>query len=172
MNAKTLTAFAALSGLFIAGSANAEDMILPREALANTIWEATDTHDRSTIAPDGTITVKEGKNIYVAFGDLIDGVYTIKIHWWNVEAGVNVVEYAVLVPEEANVYDYAETHHPADSGFPGIQGGGTFTLLDETTAELTQIGHLIDGSASAFMTRLTKVDAAPEIPIPQTYPKP
>ena len=172
MTTNWLVSCAVLGGFLLPVSASAEDMILPREALADTVWVAGDTHDRTTIAPDGTISMKEGKNIYVAFGDLIDGVYTITIHWWNVEAGINVMEYAVLVPEQANVYDYSETLHPEDSGFPGIQGSGTFTLLDETTAEFTQIGHLIDGSASAFVTRLTKADAPPEVPIPQTYPKP
>jgi hypothetical protein len=162
----------AASGLIFAHTNADADEIIPIASLAGTVWAASEPHDRTTIAADGTISLKESKDIFVAFGDLIDGVYTVKVNWWNVDAGLNVVEYAVLVPEEENVFDYIEVAHPQDSGFPGIQGFGTFEVLDENTAKFTQAGRLLDGSASAFVTELTKVDKEPTVPIAQTYPKP
>ncbi|WP_421723484.1 hypothetical protein [Bauldia sp.] len=167
--------FALIAGLAAASFVTVPalaDEIMPIEALEGTVWASQESHDRTAIDANGDISLKESKDIYVAFGDLIDGVYTIKINWWNVEAGLNVVEYAVLLPESDNVYVYIETTHPADSSFPGIQGGGAFRVLDEDTATLTQAGRLLDGSASAFVTKLTRVEAPPEVPLAQTYPKP
>jgi len=140
------------------------------DGLAGTIWLAKDTHDRTTVDRNGAITIKQGKNIYIQFMSENRGVLTAKIHWWNTAHNLNVVEYAVMVPEGANVYRYAETEHPEGSGFPGIQGGGIFRVTDGATAELTQIGNLLDGSASAFVTMLEKVDSLPDVPLPQTYP--
>ncbi|MCB1495779.1 MAG: hypothetical protein KDJ86_08340 [Bauldia sp.] len=165
----TLTGLTAL-GQF-AGSAFADE-IIPQGSLAGTIWASTDSHDRTTIGVDGKISLKEGKDIYIRFGDLVDEVYTIETHWWNIDAGLSVVEYAVAVPEEDNVYAYVEPHHPSDSGFPGIEGHGTIHIIDANTIDFSQVGRLTDGSASAFATQLTRVDKAPEVPIPQTYPKP
>jgi len=146
--------------------------ILPPDSLKGSVWAAEATHDRVTVDSTGKISVKEGKNIYIEFIDLVGGIYPIKIHWWNVSANINVIEYAVLLPHSENVFDYAEAEHAPDGGFPGIQGGGTFRLVDESTAELTQYGNLLDRSASAFVTRLKRVDAPPEVPIAQTYPPP
>jgi len=98
----------AASGLISAHTNADADEIIPIASLAGTVWAATEPHDRTTIGADGTISLKESKDIFVAFGDLIDGVYTVKVNWWNVDAGLNVVEYAVLVPEEENVFDYIE----------------------------------------------------------------
>ncbi|MEM7446454.1 MAG: hypothetical protein AAF414_24255 [Pseudomonadota bacterium] len=150
-------------------SANADE-IIPTASLAGTIWVADEPHDRTAIDRFGTIEIKEGKDIYVEFGDLVDGIYTIRVHWWNEEAEINVVEYAVLTQVSDNMFSYTETDHPADSGFPGIIGAGTFQILDENTAQLTQAGRLLDGSASSFQTHLILSDAAPSISIPQTYP--
>lgn len=146
--------------------------ILPPDSLNGSVWAADATHNRITVDSFGKISIKEGKNIYIEFMDLVDGVYAIKIHWWNVSANINVVEYAVLLPESENVFVYTEAEHAPEGGFPGIQGGGTFRLVDESTAELTQYGNLLDRSASAFVTRLKRVDAPPEVPLAQTYPPP
>jgi hypothetical protein len=167
-----IAALGGLAGLTLSTLAASAAEILPPDALAGTIWASTAPHDRVTIGLDGKISLKEGKDIYIAFGDRVGKAFTIKINWWNVGAGLNVVEYAVVVPEEENVYAYVEPHHPADSGFPGIEGHGTIRILDANTIELTQIGRLADGSASGFVTRLTKVDKVPEVPLAQTYPKP
>ncbi|MEM8743024.1 MAG: hypothetical protein AAGF14_00140 [Pseudomonadota bacterium] len=148
----------------------AAEEIVPRDSLKGTIWQATDSHDRLTIDQRGKIERKEGKDIYIEFLDLADEVYAIKIHWWNVAAKINVLEYAVLVPGTANNFSYTEALHPPNSGFPGIQGHGTFRIIDQNSAELTQVGRLVDGSASAFVTTLKRVDKAPEISVPQTYP--
>ncbi|WP_339716636.1 hypothetical protein [uncultured Sneathiella sp.] len=139
--------------------------------LVGTVWLAPEAHDRTTIDRNGKSSVKTGKNIYIEFLGDKSGVFTIKIHWWNVEANINVVEYAVMVHEAENFYHYVEAEHPDDSNFPGIAASGTFRLINESEAELTQIGRLLDGSASAFVTRLNLVDAAPDVPLKQTYPK-
>jgi hypothetical protein len=152
------------------GSLSHADNIIARDALQGTIWMAETTHDRATINASGKLDVKEGKEIYVEFMELIDDVHVIKIHWWNTSNKINVVEYGVLVPGGENHFVYSEAQHAPGSGFPGIQGQGSFRLINDNTAQLTQIGHLIDGSASAFATDLKRVDKAPEVPIPQTYP--
>lgn len=54
--------------------------------------------------------------------------------------------------------------------FPGIIGRGTFELRGKNQAELIQIGHLIDGSASGFTTILERAEELPHVPVPQTYP--
>ena len=166
---RSLLATAALFLMVL--TAQASDFVT-QDALKGTIWVAQSPHDRTTVTPKGEITVKQGKEIYLEFLDLIDGVYTVKIHWWNVSHNINVVEYAVMVPRSENLFVYSETEHPEDSGFPGIQGHGSFRLIDYDTAELSQVGHLLDGSASAFITILKRADKRPEVPIPQTYPKP
>lgn len=143
---------------------------VPYPSLAGTIWLSETTHTRTAISISGTLELKEGKNIYVKFLDLNDGVYTIQVHWWNEEKNINAVEYGVLVQEEENVFSYIESDHPEGSGFPGIAGYGTFELIDANTAEFSQLGRLADGSASAFVNRLKRVSEAPEVPIPQTYP--
>ena len=170
-HATAIALTAGLAGFAPAATGAIAEEILPPESLAGTIWASTEPHARTTIGADGKISLKEGKDITIAFGDRVDEVYTIEIRWWNVEAGLNVAEYAVVVPEAENVYAYVEPHHPKDSGFPGIEGHGTIRIVDETTIEFSQVGRLTDGSASAFATRLTKVDAEPEVPLAQTYPK-
>jgi hypothetical protein len=138
--------------------------------LVGTVWLADTTHDRTTIDRFGAVSIKTGKDIYLQFIDEDQGVFTVKIHWWNVEENINVVEFAVMVREAENFYQYVEAEHPDDSTFPGIAAGGTFVLLSEWEASLSQIGRLLDGSASAFVTRLQKVDNVPDVPIQQTYP--
>ena len=150
-------------------NAAADGMFLPKD-LIGTIWLASDTHDLTAIDRFGKTSSMTGKNIYIEFLGENRGVFTIKIHWWNLKAKINALEYAVMVQEDGNVYSYVEADHPDDSAFPGIAGSGTFRLTSETEADLSQIGRLLDGSASAFITHLHKVDAAPEVPIKQTYP--
>lgn len=149
-----------------AGASGPEDS----GALKGTVWVAKKEHTRSTVDINGEVSVKEGKEIYVEFMEWIDGVYSIRIHWWNVSAGINVMEYGVMVPHGDGVFEYNEALHHEDSDFPGLQGRGRFKLLDDHTATLSQLGHLLDGSASAFVTTLHKTDTAPEIPIDLTYP--
>ena len=148
----------------------AEDEIVPWDSLKGTVWLASESHNRLSINQLGKISRDKGQHVYVQFLDLADEVYAIKIHWWSTSAKINVVEYAVLVPSTPNSFSYTEATHPRDSGFPGIQGRGTFTIIDENTAELTQVGRLLDGSASALATVLKRVDKAPDVPVAQTYP--
>lgn len=152
------------------GTAMGLDFI-PYPELAGTIWLSQQPHTRTAVDTKGNIEHKEGKDIYVKFLALKDGVYSIAIHWWNESAKINVMEYGVLVKSAENSYTYIEADHPDDSGFPGIAGTGTFELLDASTAQFSQLGRLLDGSASAFVNRLHKVSEAPTVEIPQTYPK-
>ena len=156
-----------LSLLLAAAPASADDA-----SLAGTKWLSEAEHTRVTVDHRGEVTLKTGKYLYVEVLAESGGVYAVKKRWWNIDAGINVVEHAVLAPESADTYAYVEADHPDDSEFPGIIGRGSFFLVDENTAEYSQIGHLNDGSASGFVTILKKVDQAPDVPIPQSYPKP
>ncbi len=140
--------------------------------LAGTIWQSLEAHTRATINQSGATDHKVGKNLYVHFLTEKGGAYTIKINWWNVSAGHNVTEYAVLLPETADTFYYIEADQPEGADFPGIVGHGTFRLTGADTAQLTQSGWLQDGSASGFVTDLKKVQGVPDIPIPPSYPKP
>lgn len=161
--------FALLYLLAVSQSAVAADFYEDKD-LVGTVWLADTTHDRTTIDLFGAVSIKTGKNIYLQFIDEDQGVFTVKIHWWNEEENMNVVEFAVMVREAENFYRYVEAEHPDDSTFPGIAAGGTFVLSSEWEASLSQIGRLLDGSASAFVTDLQKVDDVPDVPIQQTYP--
>jgi len=48
--------------------------------------------------------------------------------------------------------------------------GGKIELLGEDKVELTQSGHVVDGSASGFTAILERSDTLPEVPIKQTFP--
>lgn len=143
-------------------------------ALEGTIWVAKDTHRRVSVTVEGDIEIKEGKEIYVRFLEKVDNIYVVEIRWWNVSQGLNVLEHAVLTRISSNVYRYIEADHhdfgvPNDD-FPGIIGRGTFELRGRNQAELIQIGHLIDGSASGFTTMLERAEEVPYVPVPQSYP--
>lgn len=143
-------------------------------ALNGTIWVAMDTHRQVSVTADGDIEIKEGKDIYVHFVEKVDDIYVIEVRWWNESAGLNVLEFGVLTRISPNVYRYIEADHhsfgvPAFN-FPGIIGRGTFELRGRNKAELIQIGHLIDGSASGFTTVLERANELPYVPVPQTYP--
>ena len=143
-------------------------------ALKGTIWVAKERHRRVTVSTDGTIEIKEGKEMYVRFLEKIDDIFVIEVRWWNTDAGINVLEHGVLTKVSPNIYRYIEADH-LESGmpnynFPGIIGRGTFELRGKNTAKLIQIGHLIDGSASGFTTVLERSDSLPEVPVDQTYP--
>jgi hypothetical protein len=158
-----------MSGILLTASVHAADLYSEAD-LEGTVWNAEKPHSRTTVDIHGDLAIKEGKEIYVELVEFLAGVHTVRIHWWNLSKGINVMEYAVMVRVGENLFEYSEAEHPDDSGFPGIQGHGLFRLLDENTVELTQIGHLLDGSASAFVTTLHKVDAAPDVPIAKSYP--
>jgi|GEM_PF-1891137 len=167
---KLTTAFLALSSTVSFCSPVAA---MTLEDLKGTIWLADSTHHRATVDAGGKVLVKEGKEIYVQFLELVDEVLIAKIQWWNVSAKINVVEYAVFSQVDEVTLTYTEATHPPDSDFPGIEGSGTFEIDDDgdiPVAHFTQLGHLLDGSASGFATQLKKVDKVPDIPVSQTYP--
>lgn len=143
-------------------------------ALKGTIWVGKEPHRRVTITTEGEIQIKEGKDIYLRFLEQVDEIYVIEVRWWNVSAGINVLEHGVLTNISPGIYRYMEADHLVGGvpnlDFPGIVGRGTFELLGRNKAKLIQVGHLIDGSASAFTTVLERATSLPEVPIPQTYP--
>ena len=148
---------------------------LTAEDLEGTIWFSEQPHRRVSVSTCGDVEIKEGKEIYIHFKQRVDDIFVIEVRWWNDEVGINVLEYGVLTQIEPNIYRYIEADHEdqrwRQDDFPGIVGRGTFELLSEDEAELIQIGHLIDGSASGFTTILERVDELPEAPLDQTYPR-
>ena len=145
-------------------------------ALKGTIWVGKEPHRRVTVSTEGTIEIKEGKDIYVRFLEQVDDIYVIEVRWWNESVGINVLEHGVLTRVSPGIYRYIEADHldfgmPIDD-FPGIVGRGTFELQGRNSAKLIQVGHLIDGSASGFTTVLERSSALPDVPIRQTYPLP
>jgi hypothetical protein len=150
---------------------------LSPEDLEGTIWYSEQPHRRVTVDLHGDVEIKEGKEIYVFFKERIDDIFVIEVRWWNPVANLHVIEHGVLTQIEGNQYRYTEADHfdpecPQDE-FPGIIGRGTFELLSKGEAEVIQIGHLIDGSASGFTTIVEKVDTFPEPRPPDpTYPLP
>ena len=165
-----LTAILALPAVCVPAGA---DEIKSPGFLNGTVWESKRSHIRTSIGRDGKIERAEGQNAYVQFLDYEDGVYAVKIHWWSVEDNLNVIEYGVLVHEIESTYAYIEAAHPEGSSFPGISGSGFFRIIEgdgEPRAEFSQMGRMLHGHASAFLSILEKVDKAPDVPLPQTYP--
>lgn len=142
--------------------------------LEGSIWVGKKQHRRVTVTTDGTIEIKEGKDIYVRFLERVDDIYVIEVRWWNESANINVLEHGVLTQISPNIYRYFEADHlefgMPNNNFPGIIGRGTFELQGRNRAKLIQVGHLIDGSASGFTTVLERARSVPVVPIDQTYP--
>lgn len=156
----------------VCGPAGADEIERPG-FLNGTVWEANKSHIRMSIGRDGKIEKAKGQKVYVQFLDYADGVYAVKIHWWSVEDSLNVIEYGVMVHEIESTYAYIEAAHPKDSTFPGISGSGFFRIIEgdgEPRAEFSQMGRMLQGHASAFLSILEKVEKAPDVPLPQTYP--
>ena len=55
----------------------------------------------------------------------------------------------------------------------GFDGGAKCVIDGEggERAEFSHMGRMLSGHASAFINILEKVDAAPAVPLEQTYPK-
>lgn len=165
---KALAAGACLLAM-TAGASMAEPYI-PTNEMAGTIWVAKAPPTWTSIDSSGKTTVSEADYLYVKFRAERESADVICLHWWNEEAGVSVMEFAMVLPEGENVFAYTEVNQSQDSSFPGIHGSGRFTLLDDGTASFTQMGHLADGSAAAFVAELERVDEEPQTPIPHTFP--
>lgn len=166
---KTLRLFAFLLPM-MAGSPVLADSIYDNESLDGSVWFSAAPHDRVSVDAHGNISLRKGKQIYVQFLGNTGDVRVVMFHWRNVGHRINVSEYALLVPVTENIYAYHEVDHPGDAPFPGIRGEGQFKIIDSDTAELFRIGTLIDGQASALVTKLTRVARPLEVPVPPTFP--
>ena len=149
--------------------ANAEAIYKPQE-LVGTNWTSQAPYTWSKIDRFGTFTVLPSDGHLFQITDYHGGVYAVKITWWNIEKKLHFIEYAVMVESDDNVYAYQEVQHEDGSGFTGISGGGRLSIDDENTAKLYQLGNIDGGEAGAFTLELKKVDIAPVVDIPLTYP--
>lgn len=167
---KTLTICVATVLILAVGTAGAQPESVKGvlKKLDHTTWCAESTHTRLDLDFQGNINTKEGKNICLVF-DRHEDQLVAKITWWNELKGIHVVEWAIVSPVTPSRLEYMETEQPAGSGFPGIAGGGTLILAGKQM-HMTQLGHLADGSAAGFTTRLVQVAGMPTISVPQTYP--
>jgi len=168
MTLKSIFAAACLLAMTTVGS-QAEPYIATDD-LKGTIWAAKGSHTWTSIDQFGKATVTEADALYIKFREQPLGADVICIHWWNEEDGYSVVEYALVLPAGENTFAYTEVGHSAESGFPGMQGSGHFTLLSDGTASFTQMGRTLDGQAGAFAADLVRVDEEPQTPIPHTWP--
>lgn len=158
------------AAMLAAGSAKAQPEALQSllKKLDGSIWCAQSTHTRLDVDMYGKVATKEGKNICLNFTRQNDQLVT-KTTWWNVSKGMHIVEWAITIPVTNTMLQYTETDQPSDSDFPGIAGSGTLTMRGKFM-DMTQLGHLLDGSVAGFSTRLVQVKEMPVIPVPQTYP--
>lgn len=140
------------------------------DQLDGTTWCSPQTHTRVSVDRLGAVSTKEGKDLCLAFTGQ-DGSYVVRIVWWNLSKGIHVEEWAVALPVDDTHLDYVEADHPRQPDFPGIMGQGQIVMDSDTEMSVTQLGHLVDGSAGGFRTTLEKVESMPEISIPLTYPE-
>ncbi len=138
--------------------------------LDGTNWCAPETHSRVSVDRFGQVEVKQGKDICLSFtGE--SGYYIMKIVWWNLAKGIHVEEWAtVAVAAARGQLHYVEADPLGDPEFPGIVGSGVVSFTSDDKMRLSQVGHLSNGAAAAFVTVLAQVDELPEITIPITYP--
>jgi hypothetical protein len=139
------------------------------DQLDGTTWCSPQTHTRVSVDRLGAVSTKEGKDLCMVFTGQ-GGGYLVRIVWWNLSKGINVDEWAIALPVDDTHLDYVEADHPEQPNFPGIMGQGQIILDSATEMTVTQLGHLVDGSAAGFRTTLAQVESLPEIPIPLTYP--
>jgi len=149
--------------------------------LNNKIWVTTVEHDRLSVDKNGAVSIKTGKNVALEFVGYDDAAL-IKINWWNVDANISVWEYAVGTPVGGDELSYVEAAGHTDD-FPGLLGGGHVKIRENdgggdgdggdsvpVIMEMSQVGRLVDGSASGFSTVLPPADAWPDHGVGQTYP--
>ena len=117
----------------------------------------------------GKVELKEGKNICMIFTQE-SGSYIAKIVWWNLDKDLHVEEWAVATPIDDTRLDYVEAEHPANPEFPGIIGAGTILLVSDDQMDVSQLGRLVNGTATGLRTTLERVEALPEIAVPVSYP--
>lgn len=140
-------------------------------ALNGTTWCAPRAHTRVAVDRTGAVVTKEGKEVCLVFKQAAGQLVT-QIIWWNLKAGLHVHEWAIALPTGVGQLSYVEAAHPPDAQFPGIEGLGEIRLGRDGMLEMDQIGHIADGSAAAFSTRLARVKSLPAISLSRTYPAP
>ena len=140
-------------------------------ALDGTMWCSDVEHDRVAVDNRGNADFKKGKHLFLQFPGPSDG-YVVKISWWNESQSTRVAEWAVAVPVGENGLTYQEANQDENPNFTGIIGHGDLTLVSGEAREISQVGHLVNGSAAGFSSTLQRVDQMPDIPVPVTYPAP
>jgi hypothetical protein len=162
-------AAAAISACMTIAGVSAQDFY-PDEALVGTMWASEGAFDWTSVDAAGEITHRTSDGNYLEILDVNDGIYVFMLNWWNDEAELNVIEYGVMVPSRDNSYAIIEADDRSGGGHSGIVGQGFFRILDRDTARLIQLGRLADGSAAAFSNVLNRVEAPPDVPLPENRP--
>lgn len=144
--------------------------LFPDEDLVGTIWASQEPFGWTSVDHTGEISHQTSDGNYVEILDYNDGVYVFMVNWWNLEAGLNVVEYGILVPSRDDSYVMLEAEDRQGVGHTGITGHGFFRIEDRNTARIIQVGRLADGGAGAFSNLLDRVEAPPNVPLPLSRP--
>ncbi len=170
MNVRTKWLSLGVGLLTLWSAAAAAEEIIPAEQLVGTVWATQSPYTWTKIDRHGQVDVYPSEGNAIEFLEFNGGVFAIRIRWWNSAKNLHVVEHGVLVPAGENRFHYIEVEHPDTPDFPGISGHGFFWVVDRDAAELSQVGHLSDGTAAGFLIQYKRVEAAPAPEIPVTYP--
>jgi len=142
----------------------------PDEDLVGTIWASEAPYGWTSVDHTGEITHMTSDGNFIEILEYDDGVYAFMLNWWNIETELNVVEYGVMVSSRDNSYVMVEAEDRQGAEHVGITGDGFFRILDRDTAQIIQVGRLAGGAAGAFSNRLNRVEAPPNVPLPQNRP--
>ena len=157
-----------LASIVSLAAASAQE-IYPDDQLVGTMWSSQEPYGWTSVTHEGEITERTTDGNFLEILDYNDGVYVFMLNWWNEEAGLDVVEYGVLVSNGDNSFVIIEADdRTGDHG--GIVGEGYFQISDRNTAQLIQLGFTADGSAAAFSSTVTRVEAPANVPLPQSPP--
>ncbi|MEM7441795.1 MAG: hypothetical protein AAF414_00550 [Pseudomonadota bacterium] len=148
----------------------AAEPFIAHEDLPGTIWASDGSFGWTDVDGNGEIIQGISDGNYLEILGYSDGVFVIKIHWWNEAANLSVVEHGVMVASRDNSFVYVEAEDVGVDHFPGVRGEGFFRITSDSTARMFQLGHTVDGGAGAFATTMTRVEQAPEVPVPQSHP--
>lgn len=148
-----------LLSLSQATKSNSAGKIDHRNSLNGSIWVSADSHDRSPIGPPGKIPHEKGTEIHVYFLVPLEDGYLIKVSWLNKNTKSDVRRSAILVSAGGDDFIYKELHpRPISDLSDNKKGHGIFRIIDNDTAELTDVRRRADGSTHTFVFRFHRVD--------------